>query len=116
MPKKPDKKPDKNKPAKFDETKSVALIPYHFGSMIRQIKRNSADRVAVLRTATYKTLKRLGVARDVTKAVTGPAPKGSDQGDTQTFVKWTLKIVAEDLSAVEQLVAIDATATVRIKG
>ena len=100
----------------FDETKSVVLIQYHFDSMIRQIKRNSVDRVAVMRTATYEALKKLGVARDMTKAVTGPAPKGSDQGDTQTFVKWTLKIVADDSLAVEQLVAIDATATARIKG
>ncbi len=116
MAKKPDKKPDKSDPVKFDKDKSVVLIKYHFDSMIRQIKQNSVDRVAVLRTATYEALKGLGAKRDLTKAVTGPAPKGSDQGDIQTFIVWTKKIVVGDVEAVVQLIAIDATATVRMKG
>jgi len=95
---------------------SVALTEYQFNSIIRQIKRNAEDRVAVLRATTHAALKRLKVPRDVTKAVAGPAPAGSDQGDAQSFVVWSKRIKADDEAAVVQLVAIDATATVRVKG
>ena len=93
-----------------------ALTEYEFNSIIRQIKKSSEDRVAVLRTATHAALKRLKVRRAVSKAVKGPAPEGSDQSDGQSFAVWTQRLQKKDVEAVKQLVAIDATATVRITG
>ena len=89
---------------------------YQFNTVIRQIKRNEIGRVSVLRAATFRTLKRLGVKRDLRKAKKGKPPKGSDQGDTQSVIVWLNKIGKEDEMAIEQLVAIDATAMKRIKG
>ena len=90
------------------------LRPEQFDSLIRMIKKVGLERVRDLRTATYRTLKRLEVKRDESKFVPG-IPKGSDQHNIRTVLVWLDKIKPGDAKAMEQLVAIDATATRRIK-
>ena len=90
------------------------LPPNHFSNVIRLIKNAPLDRAKVLKTATWETLRRLGVKRDPSKAVSG-LPKGSDQGDIMSLVAWMYRIKPEDKEAVEQVVAIDATCYARVK-
>lgn len=93
----------------------VKLPPNQFNNVIRYVKRAELDRVKSLRTATFNTLKRLGVARDPSKAVRG-VPKGSDQGDMMSIFVWMDKTTPANRPAVRQVVAIDATATARVNG
>lgn len=88
------------------------LPPNQLNTVIRFIKKAPLDRVAVLRQATFDSLRRLGVKRNVGKAVAG-VPAGSDQGDVQSLIVWMGRITAADREAVAQLVAIDATAVQR---
>lgn len=79
-----------------------------FFNIIRLIHKLPLDHIAQIRSVTYETLKRLGVKRDLEKAVTA-IPKGSSQVDVGTIVAWMRKIQAKDKRAIRQLVAIDAT-------
>lgn len=83
-----------------------------FNNIIRFVRRGSADEVAQIRHATFSTLKRLGVGRDVSKAVV-KTPSGSDQVDTQSIVVWMNQIQIHEKKSVAQLIAIDATAVAR---
>jgi len=95
----------------------LTMSSYNFDSLIRQIKQNSLDQVKGLKTITYSTLKRLNLKRDKSKAVAG-IPKGSDQSNLQSFAVWCQKLTNEKshVKAVAQLVAIDATAAIRVAG
>jgi len=99
------------------EMEDLTMSSYNFDSLIRQIKQNSLDQVKGLKTITYSTLKRLNLKRDKSKAVAG-IPKGSDQSNLQSFAVWCQKLTNEKshVKAVAQLVAIDATAAIRVAG
>jgi hypothetical protein len=86
----------------------------HFNNVIRSIKNGSIDHTKYLRHATHINLRRLRVRRNVSKAVSG-IPKGSDQASPMSVVRWMEKITRKDAKAIEQLVAIDATAVVRMQ-
>jgi tetrahydromethanopterin S-methyltransferase subunit H len=91
------------------------LRDQQFEDVIRMLKMVGLTKVKDLKTATFGTLRRLKIKRDETKAVVG-IPKGSDQHNVRTILDWLDKIEPEDEKAIEQLVAIDATATRRVKG
>lgn len=95
--------------------RQTGLPQNHFDSVVRLIKRAPLDRVNMLRHATHNTLKRLGVDRDLSKAVKG-LPNGSNQGDVMSIVVWLDKVKPGDVEVVKQVVAIDATAVNRSKG
>ena len=84
-----------------------------FDSVIRLVKNAPLDRITMLRTATFKALKRLKTKRDKSKAVLG-LPKGSDQQDVMSLIKWVDKVQRQHTKAIEQVVAIDATCVARI--
>jgi len=93
----------------------VAKMPTsHFNTVIRMLKRAESDRVKQVRMASFRNLKRLGVKRDVSKAVV-KLPKGSDQVDVGSVVTWMDKIKPENKSAIRQLVAMDATSVRRMQ-
>ncbi len=85
-----------------------------FKDVIRMVKNVALMEVKDLRTATFRTLKRLEVKRNESKFVPG-IPEGSDQHNVRTILVWLDKIKPGDKKAIEQLVAIDATATRRVK-
>jgi len=118
LPKAPDTVTIDNQKLKFKEpkmAKEVRLPKRHFDSVVRMIKRSSMDRAMMLRTATYNTLKRLGVRRNRSKAVLG-VPDGSDQVDTGSIVAWLNKVKPSNADAIQQVVAIDATVVQRTRG
>ncbi len=92
---------------------SVVMPRHHFNTAIRFLWRANRHEVEQVRNATYRKLKQLGVDRDTGKASTR-MPNGSDHFDVRSFVNWADKIQADDESAIEQLVAIDATAVKRM--
>ena len=93
----------------------VAKMPTsHFDTVIRMLKRAESDRVKQVRMASFRNLKRLGVKRDVSKAVV-KLPTGSDQVDVGSVVTWMDKIKPENKSAIRQLVAMDATSVRRMQ-
>ena len=85
----------------------------HFKSVIRMIKSAPLDKVKFMRNATYNHLHRLYAKRDVTKSWTG-IPKGSDQTDPMSIIKWMETVTVEDKKAIEQIICIDATACKRM--
>ena len=89
-----------------------------FKTVIRYIKRVQIDRVVGLRAATHAELKRMGVRRDLEKAVKG-MPKASDHLNVADIIQWMRRIPGRsDVTeqAVNQVVAIDATAVARCNG
>lgn len=90
----------------------VEMPMNHLNNVIRVILRSEPERVKILRTATYLALIRLGVKRDMTKAV-AKTPAGSDQCDFQSIIVWLNKVQPGDTLAVAQVVQIDATAVSR---
>jgi hypothetical protein len=94
------------------EQPSGALDSTSFNNVIRMIKIAESDRVFHLRHATFTALRKLRVARDLDEAVSG-MPKGSSQADFGSIITWIKSIAKDDTSAVNQLLAIDATCCVR---
>lgn len=92
----------------------VQLQDSHFQNVLRWVRTIGIGRVKQIKSATFRTLKRLGVKRDVTKAV-GGIPNGSDQFDLGSFLTWLDKVKVENKEAVAQVVVVDATAHKRIK-
>lgn len=92
-----------------------ALEDRHFKTVIRQVKNASMGKVKPLQTAAFNNLKRLGVKKDLSKAVKG-LPNGSDQWDAGSILTWMAKINPKDDDAIVQLQAIHATCSVRAKG
>jgi hypothetical protein len=74
---------------------------------------SSGDVIEQVRSVTYIRLKDLGVSRDVSKCCSKLPRRGSNDIDIQSFVVWVNKVQATDKSAIEQLVAIDATVVAR---
>jgi hypothetical protein len=91
----------------------LELPKNHFNNIIRVVKLGEITRVREIRTATFNTLKRLGVERDL-KCGIRKTPSGSDQVDIGSIVTWFKKITKEDIAAIKQLVTIDATACKRM--
>ena len=87
-----------------------------FNTIIRSIKRGSIGNAAEFKTATFYVMKRLGVKRNTAKVIKGKIPDGSDQIDIGSFVSWANKVLLTDRKAVRQIIAIDATACIRIGG
>ena len=87
----------------------AAMPKNHFNNVLRLILRSDVTRVMVLRNATHAALKRLGAARDPSKAAK-KMPKGSDQGDMMSIITWLQGVDKSDAEAVAQVVALDATA------
>lgn len=79
----------------------------HFNNVLRFVKSAPLESVRPVRTETYNALKRLQVSRDFSKAKSG-IPKGSDQVDVGTLVKWLRSIEKPNEKAIEQLVILDA--------
>ena len=92
------------------------LEKQHFSNVVRCVRMANADRVGQIRRATYATLERLGVKKDLTKASKGRIPRGSDQFDFGSILTWLAKITPANNSAIAQVVAIHATAVVRSAG
>ena len=91
------------------------LLDGQLNNVIRMIKQGPMERVLSIKTMTHKTLKRLKVKRDATKART-KLPRGSDQVNVGTLFTWLNSIGKEDEGAVKQLVVIDATCCRRVGG
>jgi hypothetical protein len=81
-------------------------------NFVRMLFRADTERVMVLRNATFLALRRLGVKRDQSKAVS-KIPDGTDQIDLGSAITWMDGIVPEDTVAVSQIVVLDATAVFR---
>ncbi len=92
---------------------NLTLSQKHFNNIIRSINRSNVATAGSIETATKNALERLGVERDVSKAVTS-LPKGSDQGDVGAIVAWLKKIQSNNKRAIRQIVVIDATAAKRV--
>ena len=92
----------------------VQLQDSHFQTVLRWVRTIGIGRVKQIRSATFHTLRRLSVKRDMTKAV-GGIPNGSDQFDLGSFLTWLDKVKVENEEAVAQIVAVDATAHRRIR-
>lgn len=98
------------------DSKVVHALPKdQFDSIIRNVKKRSVDVAQSLLALTSTTLGALKVQRDLDEAVSG-IPDGSDHWDFGTFIVWAGKIKADDECSIEQLVAIDATAQIRVSG
>lgn len=91
---------------------NAEMLPGGFNSIIRQVHRSSVEKVLVLRAATLAALQKLKLKRDLSKAVTA-IPEGSDQVDLGSVISWINKVQRTDTAAVAQLIALDATCTVR---
>jgi len=87
----------------------------HFRSIIRQIKTLSASKTEVFLTATETAMRRMRLKPDPSKVRKG-VPKGSDQFNPQSFIRWTEKIGKTDKEAVKQLIVFHATAKARLEG
>lgn len=81
-------------------------------NFVRMLFRADTERVMVLRNATFLALRRLGVKRDLSKAV-GKMPDGTDQIDLGSAITWMDGIMSEDTIAASQVVVLDATAVSR---
>ena len=96
-----------------DKRKDSLVLPdHHFKSVIRGLKTGSLDRANVLKGACETHLKRMGKKPDLSKAVKG-IPEGSNQGDAQSIIRWMEKIGRHQRKAVNQIIAIHATAAAR---
>lgn len=91
---------------------NVEMLPGGFDSVIRLVQRSSVEKVLVLRAATLSALQKLKLKRDLSKAV-AKTPAGSDQVDLGSVISWINKVQRKDTAAVAQLIALDATCTVR---
>lgn len=85
-----------------------ALSEENFNNVIRVIRKLSLDKVNVLGMATAAKLKELEINPDLSNAVE-VTPKGSDQYDPSSVLKWIEGINPEDEDSIDQLLAIDAT-------
>jgi RAB protein geranylgeranyltransferase component A len=86
----------------------IELPQNQFNNVIRMVRRSEAERVLVLRNATFNALKALGVKRDTNMVVAG-MPAGSNQVDIGSVITWVKKIKKTDTAAIAQLLQIDAT-------
>lgn len=96
------------------DLRQTHLPKKHFNTYVRFVKSAPIDSVKQVRTETYNNLKRLGVKRDLTKAP-GGVPKGSDQVDVGTLVRFLRSIDSSHTKAVEQLIALDAACCKRFE-
>lgn len=94
---------------------SVALDPDGFRNIVRVIKQVGLGQVGPLKKLAEKRLIELEVTPDLDLAV-GGLPNGSDQVDFQTYYLWFEKVTKEDKTALRQLLALHATACVRLEG
>lgn len=83
-----------------------------FFNVIRWIKTHSVEEVGTLRNVTFHALGRLGAKRDLNEAF-GRIPRGSDQSEVQSIIRWVEGIQPGDTESIEQLVVIDATCVLR---
>lgn len=83
-----------------------------FNSVIRAILTGPQSRAASFRGASFRNLKRLGIARNLSKAHV-KVPEGSDQIDVGSIVTWMDNIQPEHKRSIWQLIEIDATAVSR---
>ena len=82
-----------------------------FDAVIRLIRLLNPKDLAVVRSSTYNALKRVGVRRDQTKAISDSNP-GSLKVDVRSLLNWIRLIRRSDEEAIEQLVMVDATTCV----
>ncbi len=109
----------------FEEKKMAdgvefALTKQVFAKYVRMAKSLGLEKVREVRTITWEALKRLGVKRDLSKAVKG-VPKGSDQLNVSNVILWLRSVPREgedkySKKAVRQVVALDATLHNRLVG
>ncbi len=93
----------------------VTMSRSQFKWVIRQIKTGTIARAKSIEVGTFAALERLGVDRDLSKAVRG-IPAGPDQGNVRTILDWLNRVGPKNKRAIKQVVAIDATAAARIGG
>ena len=90
----------------------VEYRPEQFNSIIRNVKNRTVQFAKEVSHETFYALRRLRVARDLSKAPAGK-PEGSDHFEMAAFRNWCVSIRKTDSVAIEQLIAIDATAVVK---
>lgn len=96
------------------DPKAMAELPKNqYRNVIRFLSEASLSNVLELKTITYINLKRLGVKRNLTKAIKFNSRRGSVQVDVGSIRNWLRLVTTKDKKAIAQLVAIDATACSR---
>ena len=90
---------------------TAALAERQFNSIIRGVKRMSADSVTGIFQSSTRRLEELGHRRNG-KPIT-KTPEGSDQVDIGSVLTWMKEIKKDDSDAIAQLKAIQATASLR---
>lgn len=94
----------------------TALPEDQFNTVVRWIKRTEVDKVSQLLAMLDAGMKRLGLRGNYRKAVVGEIPAGSDHLDTGSINDWMARIEKADKAAKRQVVALHATAFMRVKG
>lgn len=97
---------------KDSDMKTEALTSEQFDTIIRLVKEAELGRVNGIRGLTFSAMKRLQVKRDKMKAVKG-IPKASCQVNLGSFTTWLSSVCKDNKKAMEQIIAIDATAVKR---
>jgi hypothetical protein len=90
-------------------TNIIAELPKaDFHKVLHYVQNSSQEQARQLRTATFNTLKRLGVKRDTSRAIDRAVRSDGRLGDTRSIVVWMNRIAPGDKKAVDQLLVIDA--------
>ena len=97
-------------------TYDTSLDKGQIRALVAAIKSMHNEKANSLRRVSFDTLKRLGVKRDMEKAIAGIPSNTNLQFNEASVVAWMNNIDPNDTKAVKQLVAIDATLVVRTKG
>lgn len=90
------------------------LSKNHFNNVVRFVKTAELEAVKQLRSETYNNLKRLNLKRDLSACPVG-IPKGSDQVDVGTLIRFLRGIEETHEKAVQQLIALDAACCKRFE-
>jgi len=85
-----------------------------FACVVRMINSCETKKLGPLLAAFAAKLDELGVRQNGRKAVSG-VPEGSDQVDIGSVIAWCNRICSHQPDAIKQLVALHATAYVRLR-
>lgn len=90
-----------------------ALPKESFQNVLKFILTSALEQVGPLRHETFQALRRLGAARDESKATFKFNKNASSQVDVGSIIGWIRGVDGTDADAVEQLIALDATCVAR---
>jgi len=85
-----------------------------FLSVIRMVKTTPVEEIAQIRSAVIKRVQQLDLETDI-KLYWSRTPRGSDQFDPSSIIKWVEKINPEDAEAISQLLQLEATIREKIQ-